>query len=573
MKNYTLLSCIESKVIHPTQFYGRFELGKFATGQALTVANTLRRSLLSQLPGVAITLVNIENILHEYENIPGSNESALNLLLNLKKVVFTSEFESFKPQIGFINITGPCVVTAADLKLPFFISCVNPDQYLTTLTEDGQLDITFLLNCGKNYINHSPSSKGFKKRVDLLNGLKQFNQSPKGLAKVRQKKFFYNWYQQRKLDMEEKIAFTGRFLKIQMVQKLLVEQESNREAKRIEKNLLNITPVIPSLKFQSTSLLKKTKTSKDPAKSTDFSQKKNKVQSAIGYLPINAVFSPVLKANYTIQAQNDEQTGETIYFEVWTNGSIDPRHAIHRGVKAIIKLFLPLQLKTNVLVEGTDLHQTKWNQFKKTSIKKRTKKIERFVVKSLIRLQNLDLDTDSDLSSKINSPKEQLTKANFKLTKKSQPIIAQKAIKTYWKKKAKGPNYSNNRLQYKKPKLTKKKLKKYEKTYITRARIRKYFRERFPIFRIIDPFFRANKLKKIQYRKVFELDLLNLQLPPVSYKKLNNRKKYLIKDLLLIKDKELFELFGDNVAEFLWEVEDAFLILFNQVGFSVKKLY
>lgn len=153
--NYTLLSCIESQKIHSTKFYGHFKIGYFPTGQALTVANTLRRSLLSQLSGTAIICVEIKGASHEYESLPGVRECILDILLNLKQVIFTSDFELFTPQVGFLNIQGPAVIRASDLNLPLFISAVDPTQYIATLTEKGQLTMKVLITCGKNSLTQT----------------------------------------------------------------------------------------------------------------------------------------------------------------------------------------------------------------------------------------------------------------------------------------------------------------------------------------------------------------------------------------------------------------------------------
>jgi DNA-directed RNA polymerase subunit alpha len=98
--DYTLLSCIDSRVESPMKFYGRFELGPFAPGQGLTVANSLRRSLLSQLTGTAIPLVEISGASHEYETLTGVRESVLDIILNIKQIILTSDFEFFT-WVGF----------------------------------------------------------------------------------------------------------------------------------------------------------------------------------------------------------------------------------------------------------------------------------------------------------------------------------------------------------------------------------------------------------------------------------------------------------------------------------------
>lgn len=350
MKNYTSLTCLETKIVHPTKFYGRFELGYFATGQALTVANTLRRTLLSQLPGVSMTLVQIENVLHEYENILGIQECALDIVLNLKQIILTSEFEVFSPQIGFLNVKGPGIVRAGDLKLPFFISCVNPYQYIATLTEQGELNMTVLINSGKNYLNHTPSSNSYESRVKLLQQRDdKNNKTYKGLDMI-----YYNWQQQRNIPINEKFFSVANFIQSKLAEKLLVRQPAIAQSGFLKTDSLKTKPRFQKLTGLKTKLTrvfnKKPRLIIKPDLIRDQNKQKSKSKTPAvtkkiepGYLTINALFSPVTKANYTIQTNNDRQKGELICFEVWTNGSIDPRRAIHRSVKSLIKLFLPLQ--------------------------------------------------------------------------------------------------------------------------------------------------------------------------------------------------------------------------------------
>jgi DNA-directed RNA polymerase subunit alpha len=157
MTSYTFVSCIDSRVENLTKFYGRFQLGPFAPGQALTVANALRRALLSQLSGISITLLEIQGASNEYEVLKGVRESVLDILLNLKQIVLTSDFENMNPQVGFLAVKGPGVVRSGDLKLPAFIYAVDPNQYIATLSTNGRLNCKFLICSGKNSITYSPS--------------------------------------------------------------------------------------------------------------------------------------------------------------------------------------------------------------------------------------------------------------------------------------------------------------------------------------------------------------------------------------------------------------------------------
>ena len=151
-----LLSCIESRVENSRNFYGRFQLGPFVLGQAITIANSLRRSLLSEISGLAITAVEIEGVAHEYSTIEGIRESVLDILLNIKQIVLTSDFQIQEPQVAFLQVQGPGIVRAKDIKLPISIQSVDPEQYIATLLYDGLLKMKFMICRGKNYLVQTP---------------------------------------------------------------------------------------------------------------------------------------------------------------------------------------------------------------------------------------------------------------------------------------------------------------------------------------------------------------------------------------------------------------------------------
>lgn len=155
-KNHFFISCKECRVESPRNFYGCFYLGPFKASQSLTVANTLRRTLLSELNGFAITSVYIEGADHEYATLPGVRDSVLDILLNLKEIVLKNIFPITQPVLGYLQSQGPKVVRASDLKLPNSIQYVDPDQYIATLSYDGKLHLKFIISEGKNYICQTP---------------------------------------------------------------------------------------------------------------------------------------------------------------------------------------------------------------------------------------------------------------------------------------------------------------------------------------------------------------------------------------------------------------------------------
>ncbi len=188
------ISCKESRIEHARSFYGCFYLGPFLPGQSLTVANALRRTLLSDLKGLAITSVEIEGALHEYSTLPGIRESVLDILLNLKEIVFKTNKELTKPQLAYLQVRGPGVVRSGDLKLPIGTQCVDPNQYIATLAEDGILNMRVKIQQGKNYrIQHSTGGVNWKEiqlrqlLLRKLNALQKTKSSSKEILSLKSK--------------------------------------------------------------------------------------------------------------------------------------------------------------------------------------------------------------------------------------------------------------------------------------------------------------------------------------------------------------------------------------------------
>jgi len=158
VSNPILVSCRESIMETKQSFYGKFYIGPLSVGQGLTVANALRRTLLSELVGLAITSVSIEGVTHEYSTLKGVRESVLDVLLNLKQIVLKSKQSLKRPQTAYIYFQGPGVIRAADLILPPSIQCVDPEQYIATLSSDGFLKMKLIIRQGKNYLVQTPNS-------------------------------------------------------------------------------------------------------------------------------------------------------------------------------------------------------------------------------------------------------------------------------------------------------------------------------------------------------------------------------------------------------------------------------
>lgn len=149
MTDKIYIKCLSSDIIESGACHGQFLINSLRPGQGITIGNQLRRVLLSDLGGVAITAVRIAGISHEFSTIPGVREDILEILLNLKGVVLRSETKS--PQFGRLNIQGPAVVTADLIQLPSNLELINPNHYIMTISTTNIIEIEFKFEYGVGY--------------------------------------------------------------------------------------------------------------------------------------------------------------------------------------------------------------------------------------------------------------------------------------------------------------------------------------------------------------------------------------------------------------------------------------
>ncbi|PZV16049.1 MAG: DNA-directed RNA polymerase subunit alpha [Leptolyngbya sp.] len=143
------VECVESKIEKDYSQISRFVIEPLERGQGTTLGNALRRVLLSNLEGAAITAVRIAGVSHEFATVPGVREDVLDILLNMKKVVLKTY--SSQPQIGRLFVQGPATVTAEQFELPSDVELVDPDQYIATLSSGSVLEMEFRVEKGKGY--------------------------------------------------------------------------------------------------------------------------------------------------------------------------------------------------------------------------------------------------------------------------------------------------------------------------------------------------------------------------------------------------------------------------------------
>ncbi|HJG46968.1 DNA-directed RNA polymerase subunit alpha [Corynebacterium variabile] len=128
----------------------RFVIEPLEPGFGYTLGNSLRRTLLSSIPGAAVTSIRIEGVLHEFTTIPGVKEDVSDIILNIKALVLSSD--SDEPVTMYIRKEGLGEVTGADVVVPAGVEVHNPDLHIATLNEQGKLDIELVVERGRGYV-------------------------------------------------------------------------------------------------------------------------------------------------------------------------------------------------------------------------------------------------------------------------------------------------------------------------------------------------------------------------------------------------------------------------------------
>src|SRR5947208_6751932 len=135
---------IDEETISPTR--SKFAIEPLQPGFGYTLGNALRRTLLSSIPGTAISAVRIDGVLHEFSTIPKVTEDVTDIILNLKQLVLRSEVE--EPVSAYLRGKGPADVTAGDIQPPAGVEILNPDLHLATLARGANLEIEMTVQRG-----------------------------------------------------------------------------------------------------------------------------------------------------------------------------------------------------------------------------------------------------------------------------------------------------------------------------------------------------------------------------------------------------------------------------------------
>ena len=396
-----IISCLESRVETNRSIYARFLLGPFKDDQAVTIATALRRSLLSKVKSIAITAIHIQGVTHEFSTIVGVRESVLDLALNFQQVVLRTQkkkqkkvFHAYKDitrprfvkgkanllssykqnlnlkiktkpeqtkttflrvlfnqarnplssslvkqkvqarptlglnqaldsdksfphitsetaQIGYLQVQGPAIIYANDLKLPVGVECVDPTQYIATLSTEGLLVVKFIIDVDLNKTTFCYSSASQKQATFDNNKEKLIG----SLSPDKQ-----NGYQ--------------NIAPIQLLPKQnpgITKFQSKPDLKNI-RSILESTPVInenteAELRYSH--------------KLQSFVQRSSLLHSGLRHtIFLDPSFDSVFQVNYVIEKDDlFNQPRERIVLELWTNGSVHPRQALHKASLSLISTF------------------------------------------------------------------------------------------------------------------------------------------------------------------------------------------------------------------------------------------
>ena len=130
--------------------YGKFVMEPLERGYATTLGNSMRRVLLSILPGAAVTGIKIDGVVHEFSTIPGVKEDVTEIILNIKGIIAKLHSDDVKKV--YIEAEGPCVVTADSIKADSEVEILNPELHIATLDEGAKLNMELTIDKGRGYV-------------------------------------------------------------------------------------------------------------------------------------------------------------------------------------------------------------------------------------------------------------------------------------------------------------------------------------------------------------------------------------------------------------------------------------
>ncbi len=159
---------IEIAEISEDNKYGKFVVEPLERGYGTTLGNSLRRIMLSSLPGTAVSMIKIKGVLHEFSSIPGVKEDVTEIVMNIKDLCLKNNGPKNEIKQAFIDASGDCVVTAGDIQVDGDIEILNPDLVIANLSgADTKLEMELTITNGRGYAG-SDKNKGLDSSIDAI---------------------------------------------------------------------------------------------------------------------------------------------------------------------------------------------------------------------------------------------------------------------------------------------------------------------------------------------------------------------------------------------------------------------
>ncbi len=146
--------------------YGKFVVEPLERGYGTTLGNSLRRVLMSSLPGVAVTSIKIDGVLHEISTISGIKEDVTDIVLNVKGI--TAKLNCDEPKTVIIDVTGPCEITAGDIRQDADIEILNPNHHIATAAENTRFYMELTFSHGRGYVSQEKNKQNNQTAIGVI---------------------------------------------------------------------------------------------------------------------------------------------------------------------------------------------------------------------------------------------------------------------------------------------------------------------------------------------------------------------------------------------------------------------
>ena len=159
---------IEIAEISDDNKYGKFVVEPLERGYGITLGNSLRRIMLSSLPGTAVSQIKIKGVLHEFSSLPGVKEDVTEIVMNIKDLCIKNNSTTNEPKVAYIDASGDKVVTAGDIQVDGDLEILNPDLVIANLSgPEAKLEMELLITNGRGYVG-SDKNKGLDSSIDAI---------------------------------------------------------------------------------------------------------------------------------------------------------------------------------------------------------------------------------------------------------------------------------------------------------------------------------------------------------------------------------------------------------------------